>query len=178
MSATARLRRLLRAPHRAYRASGADLPWGDPLAAHDVAMEGYFWRFTDPATGRVVIALNGVNRDAEGNHWATLGLAAHPHGFLRTVEHPTGHADPQRLGWLPLLAGVAMTRAVRELGVARAGVKWPNDVLVDGHPDYALLDPLARLGKDEWALHAEVVSVPRPSRPEDVRTGRGPRGEC
>ena len=38
--------------------------------------------------------------------------------------------DPQRLGWLPLLAGVAMTRAVRELGVAAAGLKWPNDVLV------------------------------------------------
>lgn len=43
-----------------------------------------------------------------------------------------------------------------------------DDVLVDGHPEYSLLDPLARLGKEEWALHAEVVSVPRPYRPEDV----------
>lgn len=41
-------------------------------------------------------------------------------------------------------------------------------VLVEGHPEYSLLDPLARLGKDEWALHAEVISVPRPVRPEDV----------
>jgi BirA family biotin operon repressor/biotin-[acetyl-CoA-carboxylase] ligase len=31
--------------------------------------------------------------------------------------------------WLPLLAGLAMTRAVRSLG-APAGLKWPNDVLV------------------------------------------------
>ncbi len=39
--------------------------------------------------------------------------------------------DPRRLGWLPLMAGVAMTRAVRSLGVPAAGLKWPNDVLVD-----------------------------------------------
>ena len=82
----------------AYRATGADLPFGDPLPAHGVAMEGYFWRFTDPASGRVLIALNGVNRDAEGSHWATLGLAAHPTGFLRTSVHPVGRAAPDGLG--------------------------------------------------------------------------------
>src|SRR5688500_16823220 len=61
-------------------------------------MEGYFWRFSDPASGRVVIALNGVNRDAHGDHWATLGVAAHPSGFLRTRERPEGAADPVGLG--------------------------------------------------------------------------------
>ncbi|WP_216654320.1 tocopherol cyclase family protein [Nocardioides sp. zg-DK7169] len=80
-----------------YRASGADLPYGDPLRAHGVAMEGYFWRFTDPHTGRVVIALNGVNRAADGR-WATLGLAAHPGGFLRTTVHPEATAGPDGLG--------------------------------------------------------------------------------
>ena len=44
-----------------------------------------------------------------------------------------------------------------------------EEVLVDGHPEYTLLDPLARLGKEEWALHAEVISVPRPRLPEDIR---------
>lgn len=38
----------------------------------------------------------------------------------------------------------------------------------DGHPVYERLDPLARLGKDEWALHAEVVSLRRPVRPEEI----------
>jgi hypothetical protein len=85
------------AVRRAYRASGADGPFGDPLPAHGVAMEGYFWRFTDPATGRVLIALNGVNR-AEDGTWATLGLAAHPHGFLRTAAHPVGGASFDGLG--------------------------------------------------------------------------------
>jgi flavin reductase (DIM6/NTAB) family NADH-FMN oxidoreductase RutF len=44
-----------------------------------------------------------------------------------------------------------------------------DEVLVDGHPEYDLLDPLARLGKDEWGLHAQVRSIPRPQRPEDIR---------
>ncbi len=60
-------------------------------------MEGYFWRFTDPSSSRTLIALNGVNRAANGT-WATLGLASHPNGFLRTTVHPTAHADPRRLG--------------------------------------------------------------------------------
>jgi flavin reductase (DIM6/NTAB) family NADH-FMN oxidoreductase RutF len=42
-------------------------------------------------------------------------------------------------------------------------------VLVDGHPEYDLLDPLSRLGKDEWGVHAEVVSIKRPRRPDDIR---------
>src|SRR3546814_14797914 len=60
-------------------------------------MEGYFWRFTMPDSGRVVIALAGINK-ADGGSWSTLGLAAHPGGFLRTAEHPNGSADPRILG--------------------------------------------------------------------------------
>lgn len=82
----------------AYRATGADLPWGDLRRAHPgVRMEGYFWRFTDVASGRVVIALCGVNRAREGC-WSTVGLASHPGGFLRTIAHPEGWADPRALG--------------------------------------------------------------------------------
>lgn len=81
-----------------YRATGADPPWGDLLRAHPgVRMEGYFWRFTDPGSGRVLIALCGVNRARDG-FWSTLGLAAHPGGFLRTLAHPQGFADPDGLG--------------------------------------------------------------------------------
>ena len=38
-----------------------------------------------------------------------------------------------RLGWLPLLAGLAMTRAVGSIVPGHAvALKWPNDVQVDG----------------------------------------------
>ncbi|MCX6395324.1 MAG: tocopherol cyclase family protein [Propionibacteriales bacterium] len=112
-----------------YRASGADHPFGDPLPAHGVAMEGYFWRFTDPATGRVLIALNGVNRADDGT-WSTLGLAAHPHGFLRTTAHPVGSASTDGLG---AFAGDAFAGTADRLQVdlgpdARLDVQITNPV--------------------------------------------------
>jgi len=41
--------------------------------------------------------------------------------------------------------------------------------LVDGHPEYDRLDPLTRLGKDEWGVGARVRSIRRPRKPEDIR---------
>lgn len=81
-----------------YRATGADLLFGDPLPAHEgVSMEGYFWRITDPATGRVIIALCGVNQGPDGP-WATVGYAAWPTGFIRTDALDGAWADPDGLG--------------------------------------------------------------------------------
>lgn len=62
----------------------------------------------------------------------------------RTWQTPPGSAlaisvllrelpDPAHRGWIPLLAGVAMADAVGSLLPGHeVGVKWPNDVLVDG----------------------------------------------
>jgi hypothetical protein len=47
-------------------------------------MEGWFWRFTDAANGRVVVALCGINRHADGD-WATVALAEHPSGWVRSA---------------------------------------------------------------------------------------------
>ncbi|HSD76150.1 MAG TPA: tocopherol cyclase family protein, partial [Solirubrobacteraceae bacterium] len=65
---------------------------------HGVAMEGYYWRFTDAARGRVVVALIGVNRDGRGGTWATVALAAHPGGHVRSAVVPEAWADPRALG--------------------------------------------------------------------------------
>jgi BirA family biotin operon repressor/biotin-[acetyl-CoA-carboxylase] ligase len=40
--------------------------------------------------------------------------------------------------WLPLLAGVAVAGALREVGVP-ATLKWPNDVLIEGHKTAGIL---------------------------------------
>ena len=71
----------------AYRRTGADLPWGDPLAPHGVAMEGWFWRITDASHGRVAVVLCGCCRGDAGD-WTLVGLAAAPDGIVRSAICP------------------------------------------------------------------------------------------
>lgn len=80
-----------------YRASGADLPFGNLGGWHGVSMEGYFWRFTDPSSARVLIALVGINTPASGPAWATVGIAAEPEGVLASAELPSAEASSSRL---------------------------------------------------------------------------------
>lgn len=163
----------------AYRATGADLPWGDPRRAHGVAMEGYFWRFTDPHRSRVVIALIGVNRGPHGP-WATVGLAGN-NGFLRTAALPGGRADPGRLGAASGDAFVADGRSVRvDLGPDAhldvsidAPEPWPRRRPLGGSSGFQLVPGLnqywhpwllggrargeARLGGETWSLDGAAV---------------------
>jgi tocopherol cyclase len=88
----------------AYRRTGADPPFLDPVRAHGVGMEGYYWRLTDHAAGRVVVAICGVAQAADGP-WAMVILAAHPGGYVRVATTRTAFADPGRLG---VLAGGAL----------------------------------------------------------------------
>lgn len=81
-----------------YRALGADPPFGDPRRAHGVAMEGYFWRLSDPRSGRVLVALCGVHRGPDGRPWSNVALAAHPGGVVHAADLPGGGADPRALG--------------------------------------------------------------------------------
>jgi hypothetical protein len=81
----------------AYRRTGADPPFGDPRRAHGVTLEGYYWRFADPATGTVIVALCGACLAPDGP-WAMVTLAAHPGGFVRTELTRTAWTDPDRLG--------------------------------------------------------------------------------
>ena len=40
--------------------------------------------------------------------------------------------DGPGLTWVPLLAGACLVEALRSAGLSEAGLKWPNDVLVEG----------------------------------------------
>lgn len=42
-------------------------------------------------------------------------------------------------------------------------------MIVDGHPEIDRLQPVARLGKNEWGLPPEVISTPRPLRAPNGR---------
>ena len=121
---------------RNYRALGADLPGSDLRRGHGVAMEGYFWRFSDARTGRVVVALCGISRAADGV-WANVTLAGHPHGFLSERDIASAGADPRRLGaWVGDGALVADARRVRvDLGEdARLDVEITNPREWSGRP--------------------------------------------
>ena len=78
-------------------------------------------------------------------------------------ELPT---QPDAWGWLPLAAGVAMTDAVAaQLPAHQVGVKWPNDVLVDGHKICGILTEVASgaviVGTGiNTAMTAEQLPVP------------------
>ena len=61
-----------------------------------MAMEGYFWRITDPVSERVVIALIGVQTDHTGR-WALAGLGASD-GFWRHAIIPSARARRRGLG--------------------------------------------------------------------------------
>ncbi len=80
-----------------YRRAGADPPFWDPARDHGGAFEGYYWRFTDAAAGRVVIALCGLTGFGSGR-WAVVAIAAHPGGAVRTAILRTVAADRGGLG--------------------------------------------------------------------------------
>ena len=52
--------------------------------------------------------------------------------------------EPQDLGWLPLLTGVAVVDALRSVAKVDALLKWPNDVQIDGKKVAGIL---AEVGK-------------------------------
>lgn len=80
---------------RAYRRTGADVPFGNPLPSHGCEMEGWFWRVTDEVSGRVVVALFSVNRHPDGD-WSTVAVALHPGDVVRAaaLDHPRAMESP------------------------------------------------------------------------------------
>ncbi|MBC7292049.1 MAG: biotin--[acetyl-CoA-carboxylase] ligase [Actinotalea sp.] len=67
-------------------------------------------------------------RGRRGRTWTTPARAALT---FSVVLRPGDGVPADRWGWLPLLAGSAVVEAVEEVTGLRAGLKWPNDVLVD-----------------------------------------------
>src|SRR4051794_9175524 len=76
-------------------------------------MEGYFWRFSDVASGRVVIAICGACRAPDGQ-WALVAIAAHPGGFQRWEVVPHCELSADRLG---IRAGDALAADERSVRV-------------------------------------------------------------
>lgn len=76
----------------------------------------------------------------------------------------------EHFGWLPLIAGIAMTRAVAPLVSGTAALKWPNDVQVNGLKISGLLAELLPTG-DAVVMGAGVnLSLTEDELPTPVST--------
>lgn len=116
-----------------------------------------------PHLSAVVADHQTAGRGRTGRSWHTPAGAALTASVLLRPQVPL-----ERLSWLTLLTGLAAVEALRGLGPQQAdriGLKWPNDVVVDG----------ATTDIDGWGRHrklggilAEVVPAPA----SGGRTGR------
>ena len=68
-----------------------------------------------------------AGRGRRGRRWDSAPQAGITFSLARAVSRPR-----RELAAISLVAGVAAAKALRALGVARASLKWPNDLLVDG----------------------------------------------
>ena len=101
-----------------------------------------------PRTWRVVVAeVQEAGRGRLGRAWTTTPGTALAVSVL--VPPPASGAS-----WVPLLAGVAVHRAVEEVAGVVTSLKWPNDVLVPGDEDRKLAGLLC-----EWTEAGVVVGM-------------------
>jgi BirA family biotin operon repressor/biotin-[acetyl-CoA-carboxylase] ligase len=66
-------------------------------------------------------------RGRRGRRWESAPGAGITFSLARAVARPR-----RELAALSLVAGVAVAKALRALGVPQASLKWPNDLLADG----------------------------------------------
>ena len=79
------------------------------------------------AEGQVLVAESQVaGRGRMGRSWVSAPGAS----LTFSVLLRPGSVPAARRGWLPLLTGVAVASAVRDVSGLAAVLKWPNDVLV------------------------------------------------
>ncbi|GGL90958.1 biotin--[acetyl-CoA-carboxylase] ligase [Micromonospora yangpuensis] len=155
----ARLRRALIAPHGPWRR--LELRVQTPSTNAEVADAA---RAGEPEGLVVTAEQQTAGRGRRGRTWQSpprAGIAASV--LLRpgvaVTERNWPPAPPAGYGWLPLLAGVALVEAVARLAELDAGLKWPNDLLVDGAKCAGVL--------------AEAVPATEPTAPPAVVVGMG-----
>ena len=101
----------------------------------------------EPHFSVVVTGSQTAGRGRLGRQWvAPRGASLSVSVLLRPVL-PSGVPLPlEHFGWLPLIAGVAMCRAVAPLVPGAVGLKWPNDVQIEGLKVCGLLAELVPAG--------------------------------
>ena len=98
-----------------------------------------------PAFTTLITTDQTAGRGRLDRAWIAPAGTALAISVLVRTDAPSGRpVGATALGWLPLAAGAAMSDAVGSVlpSGSRVGVKWPNDVQVDGHKVCGILSEL------------------------------------
>jgi len=127
---------------------------------------------TEPDFSVIVTRNQTAGRGRLGRTWvAPPGQTLAVSVLLRPVLPGGEPLELSHFGWLPLIAGLAMATAVKSvIEPARVGLKWPNDVQVDGLKISGLLAELLP-GGDAVVMGAGLnLSLTREQLPTPVST--------
>jgi BirA family transcriptional regulator, biotin operon repressor / biotin---[acetyl-CoA-carboxylase] ligase len=126
---------------------------------------------TEPEFTVVVTGSQTGGRGRLGRGWVAPPGRSLAISVLLRPAYPGGERLPiDHFGWLPLIAGAAMAQALAPLVRGRVGLKWPNDVQIDGLKVSGLLAELAPAG-DAVVLGAGVnVALTADELPTAVST--------
>ena len=165
-------------------ASGERAPLSAAALSGPLARPGSFWQSiaVTPLTGStnadllaqagggapegsvLVAEAQTAGRGRMGRAWLSPPGA----GLMFSVLLRPGEVPPARRGWVPLLTGVAIASAVRDLTGLDARLKWPNDVLVG---DRKLAGILAEQSADAIVVGAGInVSTRQAELPVETAT--------
>ncbi len=120
------------------------------------------------AEGSLVLAdIQVAGRGRRGRVW--FGNQGDSLLFSMVLRPPL---DPMRCGLLPLLVAVAVREALNELGIEGVGIKWPNDLLIDGRKIGGILCEISTdFDRVEYAVVGVGLNVNNDSDtfPEELR---------
>lgn len=128
--------------------AGLEVAWSLDSTSSELLRRG------PPATGTQVLLAERQTggRGRRGRHWTSPLAAQVACSFARRFD-----GGLARLGGLGLAAGVAAAEALRGLGVPGIGLKWPNDLVVDGSGGPRKLGGILVEGGGEHAGPAHAV---------------------
>ena len=112
--------------------------------------------------GSVLIAdRQTAGRGRQGRSWFSADGSALAMSWLMRPK-----VDPQTWGLISLITGVAAIETLHGLGLSKSGLKWPNDVLIDGRKLAGILCE-SQLGSEPSVVVGMGMNLSWGERPPD-----------
>lgn len=123
--------------------------------------------------GTVVVAdSQTAGRGRLGRHWHSPG-GRNLYGSVVLRTMPAQEQQTRWLSWIPLLAALAVGRAVQAMTDLKPSVKWPNDILIGQRKVGGILCESSGIGTDHAAVIVGIgvnVNLREDEFPEELRS--------